>query len=89
MSLASAKEAYDRVRTAIALRKAVFKDDGGETGTKSGEEASEPKEIDRDRRTDDSEFVGDGWVGYVCQLWVANIQQLVKKQGRLSLIVRF
>lgn len=59
----------------------------GETGTKSGEEASQPKAIGRDRRT--GEFVGDGWVEYVWQLWVANIQQLVKEQGRLSLIVRF
>ena len=80
----STKGAYDWVRTAVALREPVFTDDERETG----EEASEPKGIDRgDRRI--SEFAGDNWVEYVFQLRVATIQQLVKEQGRLSLTVRF
>ena len=87
MSLASAKEAYDRVRTAVILREPTFTNDGTETGTKTGEEASEPKTIDCNRRIGGS--VGDSRVGYVCQLWVAAVQQLVKEQSRLSLIVWF
>ena len=59
-----------------------------QTTRETGEEADEPKGIDRgDRRI--GEFAGDNWVKYVFQLRVATIQQLVKEQGRLSLTVRF
>jgi len=87
MSPASAKEADDRVSTTVVLREPTLTDDGTQTGAKTGEEACEPKAIDHNRRI--CGFVRDGWVGHVRQLWVAAIQQLVKEQGRLSLIVWF
>ena len=87
MSPASAKEADDWVSTTAVFRKPTFTDDGTQTGTETGEEAGKPKAIDRDRRI--GGFVRDGWVRHVRQFWIAAIQQLVKEQSRLSLIVRF
>lgn len=66
MSLASAKKVCERVRTAVVLHEPAFTDNCTLTGAEMGEEAGEPKVIDRNRGT--SEFVGDCWVGYVRQL---------------------
>ena len=81
MSLASAKEADNRVRTTVVLREPPFTDYGAETGTEAGKETCEPKAIHSDRGT--SGFLGDSRIGYVRQVWVTTIQQLMKEQGRL------
>ena len=86
MSFTSTEDAEDRVRTAGILRKPPFTNYGTETGTKASKETSEPKAIDRNCRI--GGILGDGWVGYICKLWVTTIQQLVEEQSRLFLIVR-
>ena len=86
VSLAGTKKAENRVRTAGVLREPTFTNNCAETGAETGEETGEPKTIDRDRRI--CRLLGDSRVGYVCQLWVATVQQLMEEYGRLSLVVR-
>ena len=86
VSLAGAEKAEDRICTTGVLREPTFTNDCTETGTETGEEAGEPKAIDRDRRIRGS--LGDSRVGYVCQVWVATVQQLIEEYGRLFLVVR-
>ena len=85
LSLAGPKETSNWVGAAVVLGEPLFADHGSETGSETGREAGEPKAVDRDRET--SGLEGDGWVGYLCQAWVTTVQQLVKKQGRLPLII--
>jgi hypothetical protein len=82
---ASAKEAANRFCVIVVLCKPPFEGHGKGTGTETGCEADTPKTINRNRKT--SGFVGDGWVGYDRQVWVTTVQQLVKEQGRLLLII--
>jgi len=79
LPLASSKEVDNGIRTTVVLREPLFADHGTETGTKAGGEAGEPKAVDCDRET--AGVKGDGWVGYVGQVWVTAVQQLVKEQG--------
>ena len=85
LSLASTNELDDRVCTAVVLREPLFTDHGTETGTKTGGETGKPKAVDRDRDGGGSE--GNCWVGYGFEAWVTAIQDLVKEQGRLLLII--
>ena len=87
LSLTSSEEVDNWVCAAVVFGEPFFADHGSETGSEAGGEASKPKAVDRDRETCGLE--GDGWVGYVCQAWVTTVQQLVKEQGRLLLVVWF
>ena len=84
LSLAGSKE-IDWVGTVVVLREPFFTDHGTESGTKTGGKAGEPQAVDRNRET--GGLKGNGWVGYVCEFRVTAVQQLVKEQSRLLLII--
>ena len=86
LSLTRSKEVHNWVRAAIVLSQPLFAYHGTETGTKARGEAGKPKAVDGDRKA--GWFEGGGWVGNACQARVTAVQQLVKEQGRLLLVVR-
>ena len=86
VSSACSKEAHDRVRTTSVLREPAFTNDCTETGKETGEEAGEPEAIDCNRGIRGS--LENSRVGYVCQVWVTAVQQLMEEQDRLLLIIR-
>ena len=77
LSLASANEVDNWVRTAVVLREPLFTDHGTEAGTKTGGETGEPKAVDGDREAGGLE--GKSWVGCTFEVWVAAIQNLVQE----------
>ena len=77
LSLASADEVDDRVRTAVILREPLFTNHGPEAGTKTCGETSEPKAVDRNREAGGVE--GNGWVGYAVEAWITAMQNLVEE----------
>ena len=60
VSLASTNETYCRVHAAVVLHEPPFTNYSMEAGTETGEEASEPKGIDGNRRIGGS--LGDSWI---------------------------
>ena len=71
LSLASPEEVDNWVCATIVLREPFFADHGSETGTETGGETGEPKAVDCERKA--GGLIGDGWVGYVCQVWITTV----------------